>query len=247
VNLHRRLGLECSVTSGLLVRRLGYEAAVTMLLRPPGVYRAQDDTSLLVDVMVRGDYARGRAVLDLGTGSGALAIAAARAGARSVTAVDLSLRSVLAARVNSRLHRAVVSVQRGDLFAPVAGQRFGLVLTNPPYVPSVGHLLPRHRQGRCWDAGPDGRALLDRICDAVAAVLSHTGVLLLVQSELSDEAATFARLAGAGLHATTLERTRIPFGPVMRKRAAMLRARGLLGQDQNEEELVVIAARRALP
>jgi release factor glutamine methyltransferase len=215
-----------------------------MLLRPPGVYRTQDDTALLIDVMVRGGHAEGRRVLDIGTGTGALAIAAARAGAQAVTAVDLSLRAVLSARFNSRLNRAMVDVHRGDLFAPVAGRRFGLVLTNPPYVPAGGHLLPRHRKGRSWDAGPDGRALLDRICDAVPTVLSHNGVLLLVQSELSDESATLARLDAAGLQATTVERTRIPFGPVLRERAAMLRARGLLSPDQDEEELVVIAARR---
>lgn len=217
---------------------------MTLLLRSPGVYRAQDDTSLLIDEMHRGGYAPGRAVLDVGTGSGALAIAAARAGAGSVDAIDLSLRSVLTARVNSRFNRTPVTVHRGDLFEPVAGRRFGLVLTNPPYVPSRGGLLPRHRMGRCWDAGPDGRLLLDRICAAAPAVLAPDGVLLLVQSELSGEEATLDRLARAGLQARVRTRTRIPFGPVLRERASMLRERGLLEADQHDEGLVVIEARR---
>lgn len=217
---------------------------MTLLLRSPGVYRAQDDTSLLIDEMHRGGYAPGRAVLDVGTGSGALAIAAARAGAGSVDAVDLSLRSVLTARVNSRFHRTAVTVHRGDLFGPVAGRRFGLVLTNPPYVPSRGGLLPRHRMGRCWDAGPDGRLLLDRICAAAPAVLAPDGVLLLVQSELSGEQATLDRLAHAGLRGRVRTRIRIPFGPVLRERASMLRERGLLEADQLDEGLVVIEARR---
>ena len=138
------------------------------MLYPPGVYRAETDTELLAGVMRRGGYARDRDVLDVGTGGGALAVAAAQAGARSVTAVDLSLRSVAATWVNSRLARARVRVRRGDLFAPVAGRRFGLVLSNPPYVPAATGALPRHRKARCWDAGPDGRALLDRICAGVA-------------------------------------------------------------------------------
>jgi release factor glutamine methyltransferase len=213
-----------------------------MLLRPPGVYRAQDDTSLLVDVMGRHGHARGRTVLDVGTGSGALAIAAGRAGAASVTAVDLSLRSVLATWCNSRLRRVPVTVRHGDLFAPVAGQRFDLVVTNPPYVPARSSLVPRHRIGRCWDAGPDGRLLLDRICDATPDVLSEDGTLLLVQSELSGEDATLGRLAAAGLQARVTERTRVPFGPVLRERAPMLRERGLLGPDQHDEGLVVIEA-----
>jgi release factor glutamine methyltransferase len=213
------------------------------LLRPPGVYRAQEDTSFLIDAMLRGDRARGRTVLDVGTGSGALAIAAAHAGAAAVTAVDLSLRSVLATWLNSRLHGVPMVVRRSDLFAAVPGRRFDLVLTNPPYVPAQSGLLPRHRAARCWDAGPDGRLLLDRICAGAPGVLSDDGALLLVQSELSGEQATLDHLADAGLSATVTDRVRIPFGPVLRAREPMLRARGHLRPDQFDEELLVIEAR----
>lgn len=214
-----------------------------MLLRPPGVYRPQDDTSLLIDVMHRGGHASGRTVLDVGTGTGAVAIAAARAGASSVTAVDLSLRSAIATWVNSRLHRAPVRVHNGDLFAPVAGRRFELVLSNPPYVPSSSGMLPRHRKGRSWDAGPDGRFLLDRICDGAPGVLADGGLLLIVQSELSGEDATLERLAAAGLTGTVMARSRIPFGPVLRSREQLLRGRGLLRPDQHDEQILVIEGR----
>lgn len=216
-----------------------------MMLSPPGVYRAQDDTSLLIDIMDRGGFADGRDVLDVGTGGGALAIAAARAGAASVRAVDLSLRSVLTARLNCRLNGADVSVHRGDLFAPVRGRRFGLILTNPPYVQATTSVLPRYRLARCWDAGCDGRALLDRICDGAPAALTETGVLLLVQSEVSGEDATIERLGAADLRASVVARVTVPFGPVMRARAEVLRARNLLRPGQTEEELTVIEARRA--
>lgn len=218
--------------------------SVTVLLRPPGVYRPQDDTSLLIDVMRRGGYAPGRSVLDVGTGTGAVAIAAARAGASSVTAVDLSLRSALATWMNSRLHRVPVTVHHGDLFAPLAGRRFDLVLTNPPYVPSGSGVLPRHRKGRSWDAGPDGRFLLDRICEAAPDVLADDGLLLIVQSELSGENATLAGLEESGLTAAVVARSHIPFGPVLRSREQLLRARGLLRPDQHDEQILVIEARR---
>jgi release factor glutamine methyltransferase len=216
---------------------------VTLMLCPHGVYPVQDDTSLLIEAMRSGGYAAGRTVLDVGTGTGALAIAAARAGAAMVTAIDLSARSVITAWLNSRLHGVSVSVRCGDLFAPVAGRRFDLVVTNPPYVPARSGVLPRHRMARCWDAGPDGRLLLDRICDAASTVLTDDGVVLLVQSELAGEKATLARLTEAGLHPTVTDRVRIPLGPVLRARESMLRSRGLLRPDRHDEELLVIEAR----
>ncbi|MGQ0572678.1 MAG: methyltransferase [Pseudonocardia sp.] len=213
-----------------------------MLLRPPGVYRAESDTEILTDVMSRGGFALDRDVLDVGTGSGALALAAARSGARTVTAVDLSLRSVAATWLNSRLQRAPVTVRRGDLFAPVGGRRFDLVVANPPYVPAATAVLPRHRKARCWDAGEDGRALLDRICAGAPAMLSPDGDLLMVHSAVCGTALTLAALERAGLVARVLARATVPFGPVMRARAAMLEARGLIAPGTRLEELVVVGA-----
>jgi release factor glutamine methyltransferase len=213
-------------------------------LRPPGVYRAQADTWLLTEVLRAGGYARGAAALDLCTGTGAVALAAAAAGAREVTATDLSWRSVGAAWCNSRLRRAPVRVRRGDLFAPVRGRRFDLVLANPPYVPSAGEKLPRHRMGRCWDAGVDGRALLDRLCDQVEAHLTAGGMLLVTHSALCDEQRTLRRLAGQGLEPRVLATAVEPFGPVLTRRAALLEELGLIRPGQRHEELVVIGAWR---
>lgn len=214
-----------------------------LLVRPPGVYRAQEDTSLLRHVLRRRGRVTGRSVLDVGSGTGALGIEAFRAGAASLTSIDLSRRSVVASWLNSRLHGVPATVLRGDLFAPVAPRRFDLVLANPPYVPADAPLPPRHRMARCWDAGPDGRLLLDRICAETPSVLNKDGILLLVQSALADEQATLDRFKEAGLVSEVLARAHIPFGPVLRARACALRARGLLGPDQTEEELVVIEAR----
>ncbi|GEL16935.1 HemK2/MTQ2 family protein methyltransferase [Pseudonocardia asaccharolytica] len=214
-----------------------------MLLRPPGVYRADGDTTLLIDVLRAGGYAAGRRVLDLGTGTGALALAAARAGAASVTAVDLSLRSVAAAWFNAQVSRTPVTVRWGDLFGPVRGERFDLLLANPPYVPAEAVAPPRHRITRCWDAGPDGRLLLDRICAGAADMLTDDGVALIVHSTVCDEDTTVAALQATGMKSQVVARTTIPFGPVMRARAGLLAARGLVQPDQRDEEIVVVEAR----
>jgi release factor glutamine methyltransferase len=214
------------------------------LVRPPGVYPVNNDTSLLISVLSGGGHAAGRRVLDIGTGTGALALAAARAGAASVTAVDSSLRSVAAAWFNSRLHRIPCTVHHGDLFGPVAGQHFDLILANPPYVPAATNILPRHRIGRCWDGGVDGRAVLDRVCIEGPALLAPDGMILLVHSAVCDEDITLKRFADGGLHAEVLTRCTVPYGRVMRARAAMLQARGLVRLGQRDEELVIIGAHR---
>lgn len=215
-----------------------------ILLHPPGVYRAESDTDVLIDTMTRGGYAVGRHVLDLGTGSGAVAIAAAQCGAGSVTAVDLSWRSVVAARVNAARHGVHVEVHHGDLFAPVAGRRFDVIVSNPPYVPAPTAVLPRHRRARCWDAGIDGRAVLDRICTGASGVLSDDGRILLVHSALCGTHATVDALAGAGFVPSVLARVTIPFGPVLRSRAELLERRGLIEPGHREEELVVVGGVR---
>jgi release factor glutamine methyltransferase len=210
---------------------------------PPGTYRAQDDTELLIDTMRRLDWARGGHVLDMCTGPGTIAFAAARAGAASVTAVELSRRSATAARINRTLHRVPVAVRRGDLFKPVAGRRFDLITANPPYVPSLTARLPRHGAGRCWDGGPDGRVVLDRLCAGVAAHLNAAGRVLLVHSAVCDPDRTLAQLGRYGIGAEVLETARIPYGPIMRQRARLLEDRGLVGPGTDTEEIVVIGGR----
>ncbi|MFD8521300.1 HemK2/MTQ2 family protein methyltransferase [Streptomyces capillispiralis] len=205
------------------------------------MYAPQEDTELLAGALFEEPVPPGAEILDVGTGSGALAVAAARQGAR-VTAVDVSRRAVCAARLNALRAGVTVQVRRGNLFAPVRGRSFDLILANPPYVPAPGaHGLPRG-PARAWDAGGDGRLVLDRICREAPALLRPGGVLLLVQSALSDPELTLARLREAGMKAAVTRRRRIAFGPVLRSRERWLRERGLLTATENREELVVVRA-----
>jgi release factor glutamine methyltransferase len=212
------------------------------ILTLPGVFQPRGDCWMLAAVMREHGLARGARVLDVFTGSGALAIAAARAGASGVTAVDLSRRAVLTARLNARLNGVHVRALRGDLFEPVAGERFDVILANPPYVPG-DDVLPAHGAARAWEGGRDGRALLDRLCEHAPRHLAPGGTLLIVQSSLCGEAETLAALARRGLHAQTLARHRGPLGPLVRASAELLEARGLLAPGERTEELQAIAGR----
>ncbi|MFJ7075445.1 HemK2/MTQ2 family protein methyltransferase [Streptomyces sp. NPDC098781] len=207
---------------------------------PRGVYPPQTDSRLLGRAMRREGVTAWTDVLDLGTGSGILAVEAARLGGR-VTAVDISWRALAATWCNALLNGQTLSVRHGDLAEAVPGRRFDLVLSNPPYVPAPDAGPPRG-PARAWDAGHDGRQLIDRICDTAPTLLRPTGTLLLVHSHLCDVGATLTRLSDAGLRGKVVDRTRLPFGHVLRSRMAWLNGQGLTADGTTTEELVVIRA-----
>jgi release factor glutamine methyltransferase len=204
----------------------------------PGVLRPPSDAALLGGVMARdGSGLRGREALDLCSGSGILGLTAARLGARA-TAIDLSRRAVLNARLNARLNRLELEVLRGDLFAPVEGRRFDLIVSNPPYIPAPPGTAT-NGAARAWDAGPDGRVFLDRICDAAATHLRPGGRILLVHSSLSDPAESERRLAEAGLTTRVAAEQEGELGPVGREREQYLRSIGVVADDRRERMVVV--------
>ncbi len=213
------------------------------LLRPPGVYRPQGDTWLLARALRTAGIGPGVAVLDVGCGTGALSVAVTELSPRSVTAVDVSRRAVWTTRFNTAVRGLDVRVRRGD--GLTLDRTFDLILANPPYVPGVAEVPARGRR-RAWDAGTDGRALLDRLCALAPMLLAPGGVLLTVHSALCGVDLTLHQLRGGGLKASVVSRAEEPFGPVMRARVDLLRAQGLLTPRQETEELVVIRGDRPI-
>lgn len=215
------------------------------ILTLPGVFRPISDTWMLADVLREQIVSPRCSVLDLCTGSGALAIAAAQRGARRVTAVDVSRRAVLTTRLNARLNRVRVRARRSDLLAALGSERFDVIVANPPYVPAASDTLPGRGPQRAWDAGRDGRALLDRVLAEAPPHLRPGGLLLVVQSDLIGVQATMQRMRAAGLEPAVALRRRGPLGPLMRERVRHLEAQGLLAAGRRQEDVVVLRGRAA--
>lgn len=214
------------------------------IIAPPGVFSPRSDTWLLAALLDEKTALAGSRVLDVCTGSGAIGVAAAMRGAE-VTAVDVSRRAVLTARLNARLNGVRVRALRGDLFGPVRGQRFDAIVSNPPYLPADDDDLPARGEARAWDAGRDGRALIDRIADEAPPLLEPDGQLLLIQSSVTGVPQTLERLERAGFQGVeVVARRHGPLGPLLAARAEELERRGLLREGEREEELVAIRARR---
>lgn len=215
--------------------------ATPRLLRLPGVYRPQADTALLAAAI--GDLAvpPGARALDLGTGTGAQALTLARRGAETVLALDLSRRALASVRLNAVTRRLRVRTRRGGLATALGEGPFDVVVANPPYVPSPASTV---RSTRGWDAGPDGRAVLDPLCALASTLLRPGGTLLLVQSALSDVDRSLETLTTQGLRASVDRRAHIPFGAVLSGRIEFLEAAGLIEPGQRMEELVVLRADR---
>ena len=207
----------------------------------PGVLRPPSDAYMLAHQLRQERLDEKSSVLDLCTGSGFLALVAAKSGAGSVTALDVSRRALAATWLNARLNGVRVRAVRGDLFDAVPGERFDVIVSNPPYLVSASDELPRRGASRAWDAGTSGRAFLDPICDRAEHHLNPGGVLLLVHSSLCSEQLTVDGLMGRGYDVRIAVRHRGPLGARMRPRATMLRSRGLLSDDEAEEILVVRA------
>lgn len=211
------------------------------------VYRPQEDSRMLVGAMHHTALIPGRRILDLCTGSGFVAIAAAEMGCVSVTAFDICPRAVRCSRGNADLAGVEVDVREGPWTGAFGCAPFDVVVANPPYVPTPpGEDCKLIRSGAgpswAWNAGPDGRLVLDPLCASASSLLREGGSLLLVHSAIAGAQRSLDCLRSAGMRANVIAAKWIPFGPVMSARATWLEEVGRLPRGRREEQLVVIRA-----
>ena len=150
-------------------------------------------------------------ILDLGTGSGAIAITlACELSHADVTATDCSAAALQVAKANAAAHAARVDFALGEWYAPVAGRRFDLIVSNPPYVAARDpHLaegdLRFEPRGALTDESADGLDSLRAIVAGAAAHLNPGGWLLVEHGH--DQAGGVAALMA---QAGCAERLSIP-------------------------------------
>jgi release factor glutamine methyltransferase len=179
------------------------------------------DASVLIprpetETLIEAALARARGIdapriLDVGTGSGAIAITLALElpNAR-VFATDVSPGAIGAARANARRLAAVVEFRRGDLVAPFTGERFDLIVSNPPYVPSgeIAALAPEvrdHEPRMALDGGIDGLEVYRGLAGSVGEALAEDGSIV-VEIGFGQRDGVGALFAAAGYRVSRTDR-----------------------------------------
>ena len=170
------------------------------------------DTETVIEVArgLRSDRAAACRVLDLCTGSGAIAVALAKElPAASIVATDVSDAAVAVARKNAERNGFAerIDVRTGNLWQPVANERFDLITANPPYIASA--VIPtlsaevRREPLIALDGGADGLSFYDRICAGAREHLEPGGALV-VEHGFDQAEAVRTRFEAAGLTRVTL-------------------------------------------
>jgi HemK-related putative methylase len=182
-----------------LERVLGMRIMVIPSVANPKVLRTGAFFASQIDARL---IAPGTRVLDMGTGSGVCALFAARHAAR-VVAVDVSPSAVRCTRLNALLNNLDdrIDIRHGDLFGPLAGERFDLVLFNPPFLLGV----PKDHRDAAWRSNDTAQRFAAGLCDH----LMPGGAALVLLSTFGDACAIFeTELRASGFHLEVFARRR---------------------------------------
>jgi release factor glutamine methyltransferase len=168
----------------------------------PSVLIPRPETELLVDLALEKKPA---SLLDLGTGSGAIAIAVKFKSPRTrVVAIDSDFSALVTAKRNAVKFNLDIDFRHGRWFGPVASERFELIVSNPPYVangdPHLGAL--RFEPRGALVSGPDGLDAIREITSA-AGLFLLPGAWLLLEHGMGQERAVRGLVEGAGLESVT--------------------------------------------
>ena len=152
-------------------------------------------------------FRAGERVLEIGTGAGLAAVLAARAGCR-VVATDIVPEAVACARENALLNGVAdrIDPRLGDGYAPVPGERFDLICSSPPQMPTPPGRERRDAAAAADNGGFDGWEILDRIIEGAPAHLAAGGRLVFTLFGFLGLKTAQAKLEAAGLVPTVVAR-----------------------------------------
>lgn len=178
----------------------------------PKVYEPAEDTFLLLENL---SVKRSDEVLEIGTGIGIISIIASRT-ARKVIATDINQYAIDCAIKNIVTNRAFnIEVRKGNLFEPVEGEKFDLIIFNTPYLPITEDEQMEDELNSAWDGGADGRAIIDQFLEKLLDHIKEDGKVQLVQSSLSEVEKTLEKLDSLGFDAAVTAKEKYFFEEVV--------------------------------
>lgn len=173
------------------------------------VYEPAEDSFLFAENL---EVEPGERVLDMGTGSGILAILAATS-AESVVGVDINPHAIRYAKKNARINNLQDKIffVQGDLFGWLNPKTlFDVILFNAPYLP-VENCSQNSWIERAWSGGSVGRQVIDRFVSEASNHLKPTGRVLLTQSTLASVSETVHRFRKCNFETRILAHCSLPF------------------------------------
>jgi release factor glutamine methyltransferase len=173
------------------------------------VYEPAEDSFLFAENL---EVEPGERVLDIGTGSGILAILAATS-AESVVGVDINPHAIRYAKKNARINNLQDKIffVQGDLFGWLNPKTlFDVILFNAPYLP-VENCSQNSWIERAWSGGSVGRQVIDRFVSEASNHLKPTGRVLLTQSTLASVSETVHRFRKCNFETRILAHCSLPF------------------------------------
>ena len=159
------------------------------------VYVPAEDSYLLADNL---EIKEGQSVLEIGTGSGIVAMYASRLTDR-ITVTDINFDACLLAEKNFNDNNIEnIEILFGNLFEPVKDRKFDVILFNTPYLPTEEDDVIDDTINYAFDGGLNGRKVIDLFLDEVKNHLNDGGIVQMIQSSLSGNEETLEKFDQLG-------------------------------------------------
>lgn len=171
---------------------------------PEDVYEPREDSELIAGHLEKADL-KGKKCLDMGCGSGLLAIIMAKKGG-VVTAADISPEAVKATEKNAGSNEVKLKTVVSDVFLAI-DSKYDFIAFNPPYLPDETNIKGKEQ----WSGGKTGRDVIEKFLRDLSKHLSKNGKVIMVFSSLTGEKELRNSAEKKGLSFSVIDRRKIPW------------------------------------